>query len=174
MAIESRIIPISGPSIRWNIFLKDTLDSIGYSLMHEIDASGLKLSNYAKFIAALGEFQDDKMCPIDTLKNNEAILNHLYFSFLVIGSSLLILKIIESSKLDVLSTKIQNGRIAIVSGNLVDWRRLTIELCKDSRDYKLGKNLLDFFFQFGLQYIFANYSRQQQPNGTLLLKYKAV
>ena len=155
MTIKSSITPIAGPSIRWNIFLKDTLDLIGHSLTHKIDASGLKLSDYAKFIAMLGEFQNTEANPIDTLKNNNAILQHLHFSFLIVGSSELILKINELTTLNTISTKIRGGHIALVSGNLADWRCLTIGLCKDPEDYKLGKSLLNSFFQLGLQYIFS-------------------
>ena len=171
MTIKSCITPISGPSIRWNIFLKDTLDLTGHSSTREIDASGLKLGDYARFISAIGEFQNNGAIPIDTLKNNSALLHHLYFSFLITGSSELILKINE---LHITSTKIKGGRVALVSGNLVKWRQLTIELCKDPIDYKIGKTLLDFFSKLDLQYIFANYTRTQQSNGTLLLEYKAL
>ncbi len=173
MVIESRIIPISGPSIRWDIFLKDTSDLIGHNITRKIDTSGLKLDGYAKFLAALGEFQDSEVTPIDTLKNNEVVLRHLHFSFLIIGPTELILKISESN-LDLIITEVEGGHLALVSGNLVGWRCLIVELCSDSKGCKLGKNLLDFFFKFGLQYIFANYSRKPQMDGTLLLKYKAL
>lgn len=161
MAIKSRIIPIAGPNIRWHVFLKDTLNIIGRNLTRNLDVSGLKLNDYAKFISALGEFQDAEITPIDTLKNNKAILHHLHFSFLIVGSSELILKINETTTLNTISTKIKGGRIALVSGDLAGWRCLTIGLCEDPKDYELGKSLLNSFFQLGLQHIFANYSRQQ-------------
>lgn len=160
MAIKSRIIPIIGPSIRWATFLKDTLDLVGRSPIREIDASGLKLDNYAQFIAALGEFQNSEANPIDTLRNNKTVLYHLHFSFLFVSSSELILKINELTELNTISTKIKGGRVALVSGSLADWRQLTIELCKDVKYRQIGKNLLDSFFQFGLQYIFSGEERQ--------------
>lgn len=171
MPIKSSIKPIIGPSIRWSIFLKDTTDLTAHSITTSIDKSGLVLSDYAKFLVALSELHVGKQLnPIEVLKNNATILEHLHFSFLVTDKSILILKINEATKLSILSTKIDGGRVALISGTLGEWKTAIVTLSAIEELSELSFKLLTFFKQLGLGYVFADYTYK---NGTSLLEYKA-
>lgn len=137
---ELNVRPIMGSNINWNVFLKDITTLTGLNLVKRIDASGLKLSDYAKYLLALDVFNGSTENPIDALKNMEAPLNHVSFSFLINGSSALIFKICEKTELSVISRKIKGGRVAIVTGTLKQWR-----------DAHLG---LEIFRKLGLESIF--------------------
>jgi len=173
MTIKSCIKPISGPSIRWTDFLKDTKDLTGHSITSSIDSSGLRLSDYAKYIVSLNELHSGKSNPIDVLKGNDNLLHHLHFSFLVISTSTVILEINELTKLDILSTKIKGGRVAQVSGTLREWKATTIAVSAVPKLRWLSSALLGFFKQMGLEYIFADYKRIPSNDGYFLLEHKS-
>ncbi len=160
MAITSRVIPIAGSNVIWGQFLKDVTEVTGRSPMKGADASGLQLSSYAKYIAALGELRAKQVCnPIDTLQTAGSLLCHLHFSFIIVGSSNLIFKISESTKLDIITTRIEKGRFALVSGSLKEWKDAIVELSSaeisNIEMQWVTETLLDFFSQFGLKYIFS-------------------
>lgn len=162
MAITSRVIPIAGSNVAWAIFLKNTLEMTGHSPMKGTDASGLKLSDYAKYITSLGELRNECVLnPIDTLQNAGSLLRHLHFSFIIIGSSNLIFKINESTKLDIISVRIKKGRFALVSGTLKEWKDAIAEMnnVKLSEMLWVTETLLEFFNQLGLKYIFVEERR---------------
>ena len=175
MPTESSVTPIIVPLIDWDTFLKDVLDSTGHSPVRSIDESGQKLAPCAKFLASLQEFRENRTAnPIDVLRNANVTLNHLAFSFLVKGSSVMILKTLEMTTLHGISAKANKGRVVLLSGTLGEWKLATVELCNAQRaDLRwLGKTFLEFFFQFGLKNIFANFDSKIRSDGSLLLTYK--
>ena len=173
MTIKSCIKPISGPSIRWIDFLKDTKDLIGHNITSSVDSSGLNLSDYAKFLVTLNElYTGKKSNPIDVLKSNDNLLHHLHFSFLVTSTSIVVLEISELTKLDILSTKIDSGRVAIMSGTLREWKATAVAVSAVPKLRWLCSALLGFFQQLGLEHIFADYKRIPSGDGNFLLEHK--
>ncbi len=159
MPASASVIPITASTIAWTDFLKDTMQITGYSPIRSIDASGLTLSNYAKYIVALGELRSKEvMNPIDTLRDAGSLLQHIHFSFLIGGSTGLIFKIYELTTLSVLSTRIKKGRFALVSGTLGEWKNAVTELskAKSSEAQWVVETLLGFFFTLGLQHVFTD------------------
>jgi hypothetical protein len=152
--VNFSVTPISGPAIVWNRFLKDTQNVTGQSCTRGIDKSKLKLSPYAKFIAALLEFWGGvELNPNDSLKDPGPALDHLYFSFLISAPESEFCGLPSLTDLKFLSVKVSStGQwIALVSGSLGEWKKF-IELSnKDS----LTSTLLDFFNQMGLKNVFT-------------------
>lgn len=140
LAQELSVKPIMGSNINWDTLLKDTATLTGRNLLKRVDSSGLKLSDYAKYLLALDALSGSVDNPVDALKNMDAPLRHLSFSFLLTGPSSLIFKICEQTDLSVISKRIKRGRVAVVTGTLKQWK-----------DAKLG---LEIFRQVGLESIF--------------------
>ncbi len=175
MAVKSQVVFIAGSTVDWNSFLRNIVDLTGRSPTKGIDHSGLKLSDYTRFISALGEFREEKLLnPLDTLRDADAVLRHLYLSFLISGSSALIFKISELTELNMMTANLveRKGRAALVSGNLKQWRDATVELSRISQTRKVGNTVLDFLFKLGLQSIFSSFNRQPRSNGMFLLESK--
>lgn len=173
--VELRITPVIVPNLGWDSFLKDVTSSIGRSVTKSIDESGQKLSNLAKFLITIQEFCTDKSAnPLDVLRDANLLLQHLSFSFLVAGSSMTILRLLELTPLAGRSAKADKGRVVLLSGTLGEWKLATIDLCNhENADLRwCGQTFLEFFSKLGLGSIFANYTRKIRNDGTLLLEHK--
>jgi len=161
------IIPLIIPRINWEDYLKNTST-------RGIDASPIKLSEYSKFIASLGEFRSNKTTePFSVLRKAGDLLEHLQFSFLILGSKELFFRVMEITSLHVVFSTGQ----AIVSGTLKQWNSAIIN-CLDTT-YSPTEEMrtvfnecLQFFDYCGLQTIFSNYSRIPLRDGTYLLEHK--
>lgn len=163
------------PYFQWDVFLKNVSDSIGHSPTHSADESGQKLSVYAKFLTTLQEFRTgDTANPIDVLRDANLLLEHLAFSFLIEGSNIMVLQLLELTALSGVSAKTSKGRVVLLSGTLGAWKSATVDLCNAKRiDLRwVGKSLLDFFFEMGLKNIFASFDSKIRHDGTLLLTYQ--
>ena len=177
MAVKPHVTFIASSTIRWDTFLKETMDLTGRSPTKGTDASGLNLSDYARFITALGEFRDQRVSnPIDTMQEANAILCHVYLSFLISGSSALIFRVGELTELSMVMAKLADnkGRVALVSGNLRQWKEAVVELCKVTQTRAVGNIVSGFFFKLGLQYVFSDFNRKTLPTGLFLLEHKPM
>lgn len=163
MTIAASVIPVAGSNVAWTHFLKDTVAATGHSPVREADASGLQLSPYAKYIAAIGELQASPKLvqPIETLQNAGLILRHLHFSFIVVGSAKLIFRIMELSRLDSVTTAAKpKGRYALFSGTLEEWKATVHALSsRDADCVEVAQALLEFFSRLGLKYVFQDVPR---------------
>lgn len=139
---ELSVKPIMGSNFNWSVLLKDTATLTGQQLLKRVDSSGFKFGDYAKYLLALDAFAGNDDNPIDALRNMDAPLRHISFSFLLTGPSSLIFKICEQTDLSVISKRVKQGRAAIVTGTLKQWKGA-----------KLG---LDIFRQLGLESVFID------------------
>ena len=182
MATQTGVIPLTAPNIAWGTFIKDIAELTSHSPTRGIDSSNYKLSDYGKYIVALGEFQSgNEEKPLQILNNSDHLLDHLFFSFLFFGPSILTFKIMEFTNLFVISTRTkEKGRASIVSGTLRQWKQ-SIFICLQSQTswIKIPKeirltfhNCMDFFVRFGLGNIFDNYRKIKLDDGTFLLEKK--
>jgi len=182
MATQTGVKPITLSNFAWTEFLKDAADLCGHSPIHGIDSYSYKLSNYARLISVLGEFRSGEKCdPKQTLYSAGDLLSHLHFGFLIDGSANLIYQIMELTDLKIISTrsKEKNGRVAVVSGTLKQWRDAIINILNADKSVKRNQDLrwafsqcLDFFFRLGLQDIWHNYRQQSHKNQIYLLEEK--
>ena len=161
------IIPLIAPIINWSDYLKNTT-------MRGIDTSPINFSQYAKFIASLGEFHlNNETEPLSVLRNPGNLIKHLHFTLLILGSKELFFRVMEITDLDITYA---DGK-AVVSGTLKQWYDSIVN-CLDScyvPDEEMRKTFntcLQFFHTCGLQSVFSKYHRIQLKDGTYLLEYK--
>lgn len=151
----------------------------GRSPARGLDSSNLKLSDYARFLVSIGEFQSGKeQTPLDILREESNPLKHLFFGFLISGSTSLIFRIMELTTLEVTTARgLDKIRAAIVTGTLGQWKD-AIVACLDQRmvhNFELRwtfNQCLDFLHAAGLRAIFDNYRRKGLDDRTFLLEYK--
>lgn len=179
MAGQTSVKPLILSNVDWTNFIKNVAVLAGHSPTRGLDASGLKLGDYTRFIAALGEFQSGKaLKPFDTLKSNNHLLRHLFFGFLISGSTSLIFRIMELTDLDVTTAKVKDkGRMAIVTGTLGEWKAAIITCLDKSliKNFELRwvfNSCLDTFYTAGLRNIFDDYRKKGLEDRTYLLEYK--
>jgi hypothetical protein len=179
MAGQTSVKPLVSSNIAWTEFLKNVAELTGHSPSRGIDSSNLKLSGYACFLASLGEFQSGKeQNPLDILRNDDYLLRHLFFGFLISGSTSLIFRIMELTDLDVTTAKSKNkGRVAIVTGNLQRWKDAIVICLNQSliKNFELRwafNQCLDCFYSAGLRNIFDDYRKKGLKDKTFLLEYK--
>jgi len=180
MAGQTSVNPLIAPSIAWAAYLKDTVSLTGRSPARGLDSSNLKLSDFACFLASIGEFQSGKaQNPLDILRGETNPLKHLFFGFLISGSTSLIFRIMELTSLEVTTTRGLNKiRVAIVTGTLSQWKDAIVS-CLDQKmvhNFELRwtfNQCLDFLHAAGLRAVFDNYRRKGLDDKTFLLEYKS-
>ncbi|MFA5758459.1 MAG: hypothetical protein WC942_03685 [Clostridia bacterium] len=177
MAFKSKVKPVAGLSIGWEALIKDTFDLTGLNPNSSMDGSNYHFSTFAKMVVALESLKSgSKVQPLHSLSVSSASLNHLFFSFLILTSSSLVLKLSEETTLHILSspTKVKSMRLAYVSGTLSQWKTMVISLSNHNNTELrfIANSCLGFFSEMGLKHIFQKYVQKQLNDGTYLLEYK--
>ena len=179
MAGQTSVNPLIAPNIAWVAYLKDTVSLTGHSPARGLDASNLKLSDYARFLVSIGEFQSGKIQkPLDVLRGESDPLKHISFGFLISGSSSLIFRIMELTDLEVTTTRgLNKSRVAIVTGNLKQWKDAIVGCLNQQlvRNFELRwtfNQCLDFLHAAGLRNVFDSYRRKGLGDKTYLLEFK--
>lgn len=179
MASQTSVIPLLMSNINWTNFIKNVAELTGHSPTHSIDNSDLKLSDYARYLVTLGEFQSGgEQEPLNLLRNNNHLLRHLFFGFLISGSTSLIFRILELTDLDVSTAKgVDKSRVAVVTGTLEQWKNAIITCLNQKliKNYELRwvfNECLNCFNSAGLRNIFDNYRKKGLEDQTYFLEYK--
>lgn len=179
MVTQTGVNPLLVSSVAWTQFIKNTAELTGHSPTHSIDNSNLKLSDYARYLVTLGEFQSGKQQnPLDVLRDNDHLLRHLSFGFLISGTTSLIFRVMELTDLNVLTAKgVDKGRVAVVTGTLEQWKKAIIACLSQKliKNYELRwvfNECLNCFYSAGLRNIFDNYRKKGLEDQTFLLEYK--
>jgi hypothetical protein len=135
------ILPVAGTNIAWSSYIKFFLDHTGDNIAKKVDGSGLKLSDYEKFIKTF---------------DNNAALKHLNFSFLILLPIKLFVEICENTNLNITSYKAlqRNHRVIFITGSLEEW-----SLALPKINSELSSILLSFFNQIGLKNHFKEIKR---------------
>ncbi len=173
---QSGVKPIIGSAIAWSELIKYIAELTGQSPTSSVDSYGYKLSDYASFVSSVGEFRTGKIQnPLITIQNANDILNHLHFGFLIYGKSSLIFVILEQTDLKITTAKIKNGRVAIVTGTLGQWKQAVISILSNKTTgeaRQIFSYCYDFFQSIGLQSVWAEYRKKQTGPNMYLLEYK--
>jgi hypothetical protein len=175
MAGQTGVRLITIPRLDWDNYLKDVAELTGHSPTSSIDSSIIKLKGMAKYIISLGEFKGD-LDPNSALRTSP-LLAHLFFSFRIDSASSTMFKILEITDLSVTSAtrKKPKGRVAIVSGNLKQWKdAVTTALSsKHSPDILwIFNECHQTFCQLGLTAVWGDYRKIPVTGTTYLLEYK--
>lgn len=169
MAVETSVIPIMIPNIAWEKFIKDASAFGGHSPTFTADNSTIPLSDFAKYIVTIDEFQNGQTATaLEILRNETNPLKHLFFSFLVTCSPKTLLRIIETTEISVTSRKPQ----AILSGTLLRWRDALVTYQELKEVRTIFNYCLHFFSRLGLLNIWDNYRRKPFDSETFLLERK--
>ncbi len=170
MAARTDVIPISIPNIAWERYILDVAELSGHSPTFTIDHSTVPLSDFAKYVVSLDEFQNGStITALEILRNESNPLNHLFFSFLIVCSKATLFRIMETTDLNILSSK---KKISVVSGTLRQWRDALVTY-QNTKETRLIFNMcLHFFAKMGLGNIWDSYRKHTMNDDTFLLEMK--
>jgi hypothetical protein len=163
-----QLILLSTPKVNLTAWVKACDQALGISVLRGVDSHTRKFSEDARFIAALSEDGD----PLKALREAVHELNHLHYSFMVLGELELIAEISGKSNLKVSSyPAIDGSRLAIISGSLFDFYTATLEFCADKATFNL-RHLFDqillHFDKLGLSEVWYEKRRKSLPDKTFL------
>lgn len=174
--MDDRVIPIAITNVAWQQYLNTVTELLGKSPSRGVDSCSAKLSDFAKYTASLAEFQmGQELDAKRILRTRGPWLQHTFYSFLILTSNTMILKVAEATDLSILSTKADTYRLALVSGTLDKWRDAVILFCDKSGSKRLRlifNQIKRAFDQLGLQDVFFEFSLRDAGDGTFLLENK--
>jgi hypothetical protein len=175
MAGQTGVRLITVPSIDWENYLKDVAELTGHSPTSSIDRSIIKWKDLAKYLISLGEFKGD-LDPNSSLRNS-SLLSHLFFSFLIDTTASTMFKIMELTDLSVSAAVRKNpkGRIAVVSGNLKQWKDAVVSALRSKQNPDvlwIFKECHQVFCEMGLTAVWSDYRKIPVTELTYLLEYK--
>lgn len=165
------ILPISSVRIDWEVLIHTINDQLGRSPTRLIDSAQLNLSEYAAYLATLGEFS----CltpPYQSLRHNLPLQRHLFYSFICTIQPDSYVPLIRDSELSTLS----QGGVTIISGTLDQWRAAILHFCgptiQSTELRYLFDNLYLYFVGIGLTDCFFGYNKSKSlDDGTFMLEY---
>ena len=175
-ASQTGVKPLTGSSFDWAELVKDIAELTGQSPTSSIDSYGFKLTDYSRFISTVSEFRTRGIKnPLKRLQNANDILNHLHFGFLMHGKSSLFFTIMEQTDLKITTSRIEGGRVGVVSGTLLQWKNAVINILSGGSTAEAKwafSYCYDFFQSLGLQSVWADYRAKQTDDQVYLLEYK--
>ncbi len=175
-ASQTGVKPIIGSDVSWAELIKDIAELTGQSPSSSIDSYGFNLTDYARFVSSVDEFRaEGTRNPLKRIQDANDILNHLHFGFLMHGKSSLFFIMLEQTDLKITTSRIEGGRVGIVTGTLLQWKQAVINILsgKVTAESKwVFSYCYDFFQSIGLQSVWADYRKSQTDEHIYLLEYK--
>lgn len=174
--MADRVVPIALSQVAFSDYLSVSTELLGRSPATGVDRCPAQLSNIAKYTASLCELQAGKVIDSkEALRSRGPWFRHSFYSFLILSSDSVVLRVAESTSLDLISAKAEDeGRVAIFSGNLEDWRDAVIVCCAPSVPKRLRflfNIIKQAFGTLGLDDIWYDYRTEKHQDGTLYLRY---
>lgn len=172
--MDPQAFPIAQSVINWGHYLTMMQKATGISLTRSLDRANMPADNLAAFIVTLNELKGDVDSALDALRNSGPFLHHLSVSFVVIAESQTMRDLLEGVDLHVtIGETLKSGvEIAVVSGNLSQWRNAVIDGCSEGTSYGLralmGKCML-YFEQAGLHHLWAFFKKTTMHDSTFKL-----
>lgn len=169
--------PLAILKINFEDLIKSYRELTGRSLTGRMDAHGMKVGDYASYIAALSVVQSiGSDNPVVAIEESGLLKDHLFFTFGVHAPVEVIFEIISRTRLRVTSTATTDGfRLAVVSGTLTQWFDATLEFCTKSvtpgvREF--GDRVVLLFDTGGLSLLWRGYRKRMQADKTFILEEK--
>lgn len=173
---DDRVAPIALTNVAWQQYLQVCSEILGRSPARGVDASPSKLSDLAKYAASLAEFKAGKAVDAKAqLRRPGPYFQHLFFSFMILSSNSVILEIAENTSLDTISAKADKQRLAIVSGNLGEWREAVLTCCSENAPKRLRalfNQVKALFEKLGFGDVWHDYRQKSSSDGTLIVEPK--
>lgn len=177
MPHDIAVTPLILPKVQWEIFISSSFHGLGRSVTASLDKNKIPIDKGASFIQALGEFKSSNSSPSLTLQEPGALLQHLTYGFEISAPRSIVFELLEISGLNVLTTKtlIKTQLLAIVSGNLEQWRAAIINITNDQVSTSLRQlfNIFILYFEKeGFFDLWHRYKKLSLPDKTFVLKEK--
>lgn len=166
------VVPILSTNIDWRVYLMSVKQALGRSVTEQLDIYKMPAETLASFLVTLGSFKYPEERPNEILSDAGPILRHVHYGFLVLGSPSLLFEIMENTDLDVLTVEAIRGRLAVVTGNLQQWRTAIINADAGHDLLSFTNECLIHFEKIGLGQLWINYRKVSQTDGTFLLRSK--
>lgn len=171
------VVPIINTVIDWNQYLMAAKQILGRSVSQQLDTIGMKLDSLASFVATLGAFREPNAKPSEILSDPGSLLKHVSLGFLILASNECLFEVMEETSLNLLSTdsRVKNTRLAVLTGNLEEWRTSIINGSSNNCGYEcrllMDKCLLHFEL-IGLGGVWSNYRKKILNDKTFQLTEK--
>jgi len=175
--MADQVIPITLSQVDWTNYLSVSKRLLGRSPATGVDNCPAQLSSISKYLASLAEFKLGRTSDVQSnLRRPGPWLRHFSLSFMVVSSTTTILFFAETTSLDVLSAPAaeDEGRVAILSGTLADWRDAVIICCNPDVPKRLRllfNTIKRAFDQLGLNDIWFEYRAKDLHDDTYCLEY---
>lgn len=168
------------PQVELETFLGLAKQAVGYDTARPADASTQKLTDHTKFLSALSCFHniDETQRPVkEILRDSASLCAHLSFTFAFGGSREVIFKSMERSGLKhTVADGLTGMQLAIVSGNLQEWKTSTLECCTQDGDFELRllyDKVLLIFEKLGFKELWHDVRKQAHKDKTFYLERKS-
>lgn len=174
--MADRVVPIALSQVAFSDYLSVSKELLGRSVTCGVDSCPAKLSDIARYLASLAEFKLGRTSDVQSnLRRPGLWLRHFSLSFMVLSSTSTISFLAEATSLDVLSASAEDeGRVAILSGTLANWRDAVIMCCSPDVPKRLRElfNIMKRAFgQLGLDDLWFEYRAKDLQDKTFYLEY---
>lgn len=167
------VIPLTRQSVNWDDFLKASRIALGRNITSVIDRKKLPLGRSDSFITAMGEM---KIAGEDTIQNAGPVLDHIFYSFMIIADMITMFDLMEQTPLKVYSVEAKNGiYLAVVSGTLMQWRESILNGCSKTATYEMRLIMDKCMYHLekdGLSKIWSDYRKTMMKDKTFFLETK--
>lgn len=164
------VYPIAATAVDWSNYLSLSKKVLGYSVSDALDAKGMPL-DLAGFIITINEILVEGMNPVTVLREAGALLQHASASFFIIAPERVMIDLLQEGRVYVSSVYIEKAglRVAVVSGNLEQWKQTIIHCSSDRIPPGLRLLVNKFMMHFekmGLSQIWSHFSKAPLDNNT--------
>ena len=133
-----RLIPINNPNIDWPVYLTCTKEILGRSVTQKFDDSWVQLDKtVSNYLSTLREME----CPGTDMRSFPgALMDHVFYSFLVIATNELATRIISTSRLTCSlfnDLPREDFSLLLISGTLTQFRSCVVNCCVDGMPLEL-------------------------------------
>lgn len=170
-----QVVPVTDTKIDWNIYLVTMKKLLGRNVTDQLDLQKIRPDNLAAYIVTLGSMLDSELKPNEILSDAGALLQHGSQGFLMILDTDLLVEVFQTFPLNIISIVSGRLRLAIVSGNLEQWRSSIINGCSVTSDSELRSLLgtcMIHMEKSGLAPLWWNYTKQSMKDKTFALVMK--
>jgi hypothetical protein len=147
--------------------------ALGRSISQSLDNQGRETDTPAAYLTLLAAMTDPNAEMLSTLEDPGHLLQHVFYTFMVVCDPATRVDIIQRTPLAVQFTSTAMGMdLLIVSGNLEDWRTAVINCCSEQSPFQtrlLFDKVLVLFEGEGLGKLWVRYAKKKMPDNTIKL-----
>jgi hypothetical protein len=169
------IVPIISPQIHWDTFLLEVRRGTGDSLTRSMDQCEVRPKSDQSIVAALAQFRQSGFVePNRAVRNANAELRFLYFSFFCLFDSTVCLDINLETQISTISHHSKPNAF-VIGGSLFEWKPGIVELSKPRFPFltRYFANFLLLTFQMnGYSQVWEGFEKRTLPDQTFNLEPK--